>query len=116
MSRTFRRGERHIRAGRGIAEHGAAFAHWAAICGTSDPDELARFDDVYLGHWNSVADYASELLDDLGIEALLEREVPEHLQAYVSVDVDGFARDLEYSGDITASDGDHGVYLFDNLR
>ncbi len=102
--------------GRGIAEHGAAFAHWAAICGTSDPDELARFDDVYLGHWNSVEAYAEELLDDLGIEALLEREVPEHLQPYVSVDVDGFARDLEYLGDITASDGDHGVYLFDNLR
>lgn len=102
--------------GRGIAEHGAAFAHWAAICGTSDPDELARFDDVYLGHWNSVEAYAEELLDDLGIEELLEREVPEHLQAYVTVDVDGFARDLEYSGDITASDGDHGVYIFDNRR
>lgn len=102
--------------GRGIAEHGAAFAHWAEICGTRDPDELARFDDVYLGHWNSAEAYAEELLDDLGIEELLEREVPEHLQPYVTVDVDGFARDLEYSGDVTASDGDHGVYLFDNLR
>lgn len=102
--------------GRGIAEHGAAFAHWAAICGTGDRDELARFDDVYLGHWNSVEAYAEELLNDLGIEELLEREVPEHLQPYVTVDVDGFARDLEYSGDVTASDGDHGVYLFDNLR
>jgi antirestriction protein len=102
--------------GRGIAEHGAAFAHWAAICGPADHDELARFDDVYLGHWNSVEAYAEELLDDLGIEELLEREVPEHLQPYVTVNVDAFARDLEYSGDVTASDGDHGVYLFDNLR
>lgn len=102
--------------GQGIAEHGPAYAHWAAICGTHDPDELDRFDDAYLGQWNSVEAYAEELLDGLGIEDLLEREVPEHLQAYVTVDVDGFARDLEYSGDITASEGDHGVYLFDNLR
>lgn len=102
--------------GQGIAEHGPAFAHWAAICGTSDQEELARFDDVYLGQWESVGAYAEELLEDLGIDDLIERSVPEHLQAYVTVDVEGFARDLEYSGDITASEGDNGVYLFDQLR
>ena len=99
--------------GQGIAEHGPAFAHWAAISGTSDRDELARFDDVYLGHWESVAAYAEELLEDLGIDDLLERAIPEHLQAYVHVDVEGFARDLEYSGDLSSSEGDDGVYLFD---
>lgn len=102
--------------GRGIAEHGAAFAHWAAICGTGDRYELARFDDVYLGHWNSVEAYAEELLDDLSIEQLISEHIPDSLQHYVTVDVDGFARDLEYSGDITASDGDTGVYVFDNRR
>lgn len=102
--------------GLGIAEHGPAYAHWAAICGTHDADDLDRFEDVYLGHWNSVEAYAEELLDDLGLEDLLDREIPEHLQAYVTVDIEGFARDLEYSGDVTASEGDHGVYLFDNLR
>jgi antirestriction protein len=102
--------------GHGIAEHGPAFAHWAAICGTSDREELARFDDVYLGHWESVEAYADELLGDLGIDDLIERALPEHLRAYVTVNVEGFARDLEYSGDITASEGDNGVYLFDQLR
>lgn len=102
--------------GKGIVEHGPAYAHWATICGTTERDELARFDEAYRGHWNSVAAYAEELLDDLGIEELLEREVPEHLQAFVTVDVDGFTRDLEYSGDITASEGDDGVYVFDALR
>lgn len=102
--------------GQGIAEHGLAFAHWAAICGTSDRGELARFEDVYLGHWDSVEAYAEELLDDLGIDELIGRAVPGHLQAYVKVDVEGFARDLQYSGDITASDGDGDVYLFDQVR
>jgi len=102
--------------GQGIAEHGPAFAHWAAICGTRDPDELARFDDAYLGRWNSIEDYASELLDDLGIERLIREHLPDSLQHYVNIDVDGFARDLEYSGDVTASEGDDGVYLFDNTR
>ena len=102
--------------GRGIAEHGAAFAHWAALCGTSDPEDLARFDDVYLGHWDSIEAYADDLLDELGIDAIIEQAVPDHLQAYVKVDVEGFARDLEYSGEVNASEGDNGVYLFDQTR
>lgn len=101
--------------GQGIAEHGPAFAHWAAICG-ADRDELARFDDVYLGHWDSVAAYAEELLDDLGLEDLIERTIPDHLHAYVTVDVEGFARDLELAGDVTASEGDNGAYLYDQAR
>ena len=102
--------------GRGIAEHGAAFAPWAAICDTSNPDDLGRFDDVYLGHWDSVAAHAEELLDDLGLEDLIEQSIPEHFQAYVTVDVDGFACDLELSGELTASEGDDGVYLYDQTR
>ena len=102
--------------GQGIAEHGAAYAHWASICGTDDRDELARFAETYLGHWPSIGEYAENLLDDLGINDAIERAVPEHLQPYVTVDVDGFARDLEYSGDVTASEGDNGVYLFDPNR
>lgn len=102
--------------GQGIATHGPAFAHWASVCGTDDRDELGRFDDVYLGHWDSIEDYAEELLDDLGIDDLIERNIPDSLQGYVTVDTEGFARDLEYSGDVTTSEGDNGVYLFDQNR
>ena len=102
--------------GQGIATHGPAFAHWASVCGTDDRDELGRFDDVYLGHWDSIEDYAEELLDDLGIDDLIERNIPDSLQGYVTVDTEGFARDLEYSGDVTSSEGDNGVYLFDQNR
>ncbi len=102
--------------GRGIAEHGPAYAHWAGIVGTGDTDELDRFEDVYLGHYESVVAYAEELLDDLGYFDLVERAVPEHMQPYVTVNVEGFARDLELSGDITTSEGDGGVYVFDQNR
>jgi antirestriction protein len=104
------------RIAQGIAVHGPAYAHWASICGTSDRDELARFDDAYLGTWPSIEAYAEELLDDLGIEDAIERAVPGHLQSYVKVDIEGFARDLEYSGDVTSCEGDDGVYLFDQNR
>ena len=97
----------------GMAEHGPAFAHWAARCDSTDPDDLARFDDVYLGHWHSLEAYAEDLLDDLGLDDLIERSVPDYLQPYVRVDLAGFARDLEYSGDVASSEGDNGVYLFD---
>jgi len=101
---------------RGIAEHGPAYAHWAAIVGTSDPDVLERFEDAYLGHVESVEAYAEQLLDDLGYGELLERTLPEPLLSYVKLDVEGFARDLELSGDITTSEGDGGVYVFDPSR
>ncbi len=37
--------------GRGIAEHGPAYAHWAALVGTTDVGEMTEFEDAYLGHW-----------------------------------------------------------------
>ena len=95
----------------GIATRGPAFAHWAAIASTATLD-LDNFDDAYLGHAESIEAYAEELVDDLGYTDLIEREIPESLQAYVRFDIEAFARDLELSGDVTTSEGDDGVYLF----
>jgi antirestriction protein len=97
----------------GIAEHGPAFAHWAALIGTNDREALARFEDAYLGHWATLEAYAEELLDDIGINRDIEEAIPEHLQPYVTVDVEGMARDMEFGGQITTSTGDDGVYIFD---
>jgi antirestriction protein len=96
----------------GITEHGPAFAHWADICGVGDADALAQFEDAFLGFWNSIGDYAEQLVDDLGITEDLHRQIPAHLQPYVSFDIESFARDLELSGDVVAANGDGGVYLF----
>ena len=82
----------------GIAEHGPAFAHFAALVGTTDSGELTGFEDAYLGHFESVQAYAEELLDDLGYEDLIDRLLPKHIRAYVHIDVEGFARDLSSRG------------------
>jgi antirestriction protein len=101
---------------RGIAEHGAAFAHWAALVDELTPDELGRFDDVYLGHFESPTAYAESLLDHRGLWREIEEFNPAMFQPYVQVDVEGFARDLELSGDVLTSEGDSGVYVFEGGR
>jgi antirestriction protein len=99
---------------KGIAEHGPAFAHWAALVGTNEPDVLAEFEDHYEGHAASVEAYAEQLLEDMGFgsDFDLAGQLPASLQPYVRFDVEGFARDLELSGDIMTSEGDGGVYVF----
>ncbi len=95
----------------GIAEHGGAFAAFAAFV-NDEPEGLKQFEEAYRGHWDSLTDYAESLLDDLGATEVLE-QVPEWLQPYVELDSAGFARDLELGGDIRAVEGDGGVWIFD---
>jgi antirestriction protein len=96
----------------GIAEHGEAFAAWAAICG-NDEEALERFEDVYFGNWPSLADYAQDFLSDLGLDTLTEG-LPEWIQPYLKLDVEGFARDLELGGDVTSVEAPDGsVWVFE---
>jgi antirestriction protein len=100
----------------GIAEHGPAFAHWAALVDERTPDALNRFDDVYCGHFDSLTDYAECLLDDLGLSRELDQSLPDVLRPYVHIDIDAFARDMELSLDVLTSEGDGGVYVFEGGR
>jgi antirestriction protein len=95
----------------GITAHGPAFAHFASLAG-SDDDALDNFEDAYFGHYESVEKYADQVLDDLGYVRQVDDLLPEYLQPYVTFDVEGFARDIELSGDIATSEGDGGVYIF----
>jgi hypothetical protein len=97
------------RLGQGIAEHGPAYAYLAAHLDRAEWYQLDRFDDYYIGHWSSLAEYAEQFLEDLGFD--LDEIGPELLQPYISVDLDAFARDLadDY---LTAEDPDGGVYVF----
>jgi antirestriction protein len=108
--------ERVARLAEGIAEHGQAFAHWVAIVDPSDPEPGEGFEDCYLGHWRSLEAYAENLVSDLGYEELLERVIPDTLRPYVRFDVGAFARDLELGGEIIASEGEGGVYVFGTTR
>jgi antirestriction protein len=95
----------------GITEHGPAYAAWIAHLGGQPHDE--RFEDVYQGEWPSLSDYAEQLLDDIGLYAIIDQHVPDGLRPLVVVDVDGFSRDLQLGGDIAAVDTpDGGVWIF----
>jgi antirestriction protein len=97
------------RLGTGLAEHGPAFAHWTDCVGTGDQDQLDQFNQHYLGHWDSMEDYAEQLLDDLGIDT--EGLGPEMLRPYIRLDLEAFARDLACELHV-GHDGD-GVHVFD---
>lgn len=95
---------------KGVKEHGLSFAHWAELVETDE--ELDQFEESYLGHWTDRTEYAADVLDDLGLYELVERTVSENLRHYVTLDSEGFGRDLELGGDITVIEGDGGVYIF----
>lgn len=98
----------------GIAEHGAAFGAWAEYLGCGGWDDLDRFEDCYQGRWESLTDYAEQLLEDMGLHEIIERGVPEHLQPYVRIDSEGLARDMSYNGELYAAEDSEGggVFLF----
>lgn len=101
------------RLARGIAEHGFAFAAWADVH-EGDEAQWDTFSEAYLGHFDSITDYADQLIDDLGYTERLEALVPDHLIPYVAIDTAQLGRDLYYGGDIntvTADDG--GIWVFD---
>jgi antirestriction protein len=100
------------RIARGIHEHGLAFAAWAARVGHGEA-ALDRFEDAYLGDWSSVEAYAEDLMDNFDWQDALYNQLPAGLHPYVKIDIEGFARDLELSGDITTANHADGVWIFD---
>jgi antirestriction protein len=90
----------------GIGKHGQAFAAWAAEV-NSDPEQMGQFEERFQGEWESVESYAENLLDDMGAQKIID-DAPDWLQAYLDIDVAGFARDLAAGGDITTAETDEG--------
>ena len=94
----------------GIVEHGRSFSHWVNVVGTQDTERLHRFDEHYRGVWSSLAEYAEDLLDDMG--TTVESFTPGWLQAYVSIDYSSLGNDL--SADLeTGRDPDGTIHIFD---
>lgn len=99
---------------RGIGEHGLAFAAWAEQC-DAGADRLAKFEDAYRGEWNSLTEYAEELLDDFGLNGIIEQHVPESLQPFVTIDAESFGNNLVLGGDIALVSHDDGVWVFEGM-
>lgn len=87
-----------------IVEHDGAMVAFLESVGV---DEVDSFQDAYLGEYESLEDYARELIDDCGMLS----EMPESLRGYF--DFEAYARDLSYDGYWTApSDACCYVYVF----
>ena len=95
-----------------VREHGPALAAWVAY-NSGDVDAVDRFEDAYLGEWDSTEAYAEELLEDLGLDTALDQAVPDSIRAYVTIDIEALARDLDVGGDVVAIEKlGGGVWLF----
>jgi antirestriction protein len=101
--------------GHGIAQHGTAFAAWANL--VHDADQLADYDAVYLGHYDSLESYIEQRINELGYDRAFDEVVPEQLRPWVKIDLAATARNLHYGGDLHAVPADQGgIWIFDGHR
>lgn len=92
----------------GIVEHGPIFAHWVEHVGTEDIEALERFNEHYLGSWDSLADYAEQLLEDMGVD--INAMAPDWLSPYVTVDFERLGADV--ASDLYVSEAGSETHLF----
>jgi hypothetical protein len=83
------------------------------MVGTQDRDQLARFDDFYVGSYDSPEAWAREVADDLSWPEQLDREIADpFLRRYVVIDYAKVAREGAEGWDVlTGSDGRTHVFL-----
>lgn len=104
--------ERVSEAACGIVEHGPLFAAVVShFGGLSNLEEARRYmEDGCRGAFNSLADYAEELIGDCYADAL--KTLPEFIRGHI--DWEGIGRDLELGGDIFTIVCDGQLYVFDS--
>lgn len=97
---------------RGVVEHGVAYAVWVEIIGTSDLDQLERFDDFYVGSYDSPEAWARAAGEDLEWDTHLDQVVDPMLRPYLKIDYARFARDQRQAWDVlTGIDGRTHVFM-----
>ena len=99
------------RVANGIAEHGEAFARWVEYVGEYSEEALTRFEDHYLGRFDSTEAYVEQVLEETEAYSF-EEYVPVWLRPYVKIDVELLARDMEIELYV-AGGREEGVYVFD---
>lgn len=94
-----------------MAEHGPLFADLVShFGGTSGIDDATRYmEDGYRGAFDSLADYAQELVEDCYGDHI--RSLPDFIAYHI--DYDGIGQDLELGGDIFTIEHDGKVHVFD---
>ncbi|MEU4194855.1 antirestriction protein ArdA [Kribbella sp. NPDC026611] len=97
--------------GKGITEHGLAFAAWGEINDERDVYTLARFSEAYLGEYENREAYADHIVDELNGEEELAK-LPEWLRDIVRIDYEHMVHEMETSGDVRFADHPGGVWVF----
>ena len=91
-----------------IQEHGQALADWIAYTGGDPMEAIETFEEAYLGTYDSMVDYARELVGDIGCEITVD---PPGFGSYVRFDHEALANDLEH--ELYAADAPGGqVHIF----
>jgi antirestriction protein len=100
------------RLGRGVAEHGAAYAAYVAMTGTADPDLLDRFDDFYIGSYDDLEAWGRSLSDDFEWNAHLDEVVEPLIRPHLRIDYTAVGRAARDSWDVLPGhDGRLHVFL-----
>lgn len=86
--------ERIVTIAQGIDLHGEAYAAWANFLGSASWEDLDRFDDVYIGSYDSLSDYADDLLFNLDINPDPSQWAPDLIAPYVHFDLTAFSNGL----------------------
>ena len=104
--------ERVAAIGRGIAEHGLAFAAWADLQDSTEPIDSDQFQDDFMGAYGLREEFAEDLLDQWGFDLDLIDGIPDSLRLYLRIDSEGLVRDMELGGDIDIVSHGDGIWVF----
>ncbi len=93
-----------------MTEYGSVFASLVAYLGdTSSVNEARRYmEEGYQGEFDSLTDYAQELVEECYSDVL--KELPDFIRYHI--DYDGIARDMELSGDVFTLECEGKVHVF----
>jgi antirestriction protein len=96
---------------KGVADFGPAYAVYVSLVGTDDRELLDKFEDLYIGSYDSAEAWMREVADDLGWQKQRERITDPLLAPYVTLDYAAMAEDAAQSWDtVTGIDGR--LYVF----
>lgn len=70
----------------GVEEHGVAYSAWVAVVGMNDAQQLDKFDDFYVGSYDSREAWMREIAEDLGWANHLDRAVDPMLRPFLRID------------------------------
>lgn len=94
-----------------ITQHGPVFAPLLEyLGGTSSVDEARRYmEEGYRGEWDSLTDYAQELIEDCYSDVL--KGLPDFIKYHI--DYEGIARDMDLNGDVLSFECEGKTHVFD---